>query len=660
MVLPTCIGVVAITSSDLHFCPHCQQPITVDAHTCPSCGRAVATEDETRVRGERKPVTALFADVVGSTALAEQTDAEEWGTLVNRAFTVMSQSVERYGGTVAQFLGDGILALFGAPIAHEDDPERAVRAALEMREAIGRVTNLQIRVGINTGEVVVGDIASELRYGFTALGDALNVAARMQTAADPGDILITASTYQRLALLVEVDDLGAVTAKGKSGPVHAYRVLRLPTTPRPRHAERCGPVLSRGEELAQLRAAVALVRAGRGRVALVTGEPGIPYYLLLEVVRNLLGLPASVAGETARDLLSKVLTGSEVVGEVGGERAAELAGHFERAGQPDGAIDYLIAAGAHALRRLANREALSFYERAAAALRDPLAPEDVDRRLTVLLGLGRAQQRAGSSEEVRDTFTRAAELARAHERAERLAEATLGRAEAWVVWDSEGQLIGPLEEALERLPEGPSSLRARVLARLAQALYAQGSEQRRQRLMRDAEEVARHSGDAAALAEVLLAKRPLLGPDDLEERLRVGEELIAIGERTGDLRRAADGHGWRLVDVLESGDIEEADLELERFARHAGSTPHRSGGRGPQRRGDLPRPTLDIAPGAGQPGGAAGALAGAASLDKGAPRVDRRDRAPAGSQRQAGGGPGVVRAHGPARLRKPAARRAMD
>ncbi|MDP8930252.1 MAG: hypothetical protein M3O70_17205, partial [Actinomycetota bacterium] len=172
----------------MHLCPHCQQPVGPDAQACPSCGHYVVLEGATPVQGERKPVTAVFVDLVGSTMLAEQMDPEEWVGLVNRAFGVMSESVERYGGTVAQFLGDGILALFGAPTAHEDDPERAVRAALEMREAVSAATSLPVRVGINTGEVVVGDIASDLRYGYTALGDAVNVAARMQTAADPGEI----------------------------------------------------------------------------------------------------------------------------------------------------------------------------------------------------------------------------------------------------------------------------------------------------------------------------------------------------------------------------------------------------------------------------------------------------------------------------------------
>ncbi len=369
-----------------------------------------------------------------------------------------------------------------------------------------------------------------------------------------------------------------------------------------------------------------------------------------------------------------------------------LAAHFEQAGDADRAVDHLIAAGDHALQRLANREGLAFYERADAAL--PSKAVQVDRRLKLLLGLGRAQQRARSGDEARATFNRAAELARARDRAEQLAEAALGSAEAWLVWDTEGQLVRPLEEALERLPEGPSPLRARVLARLAQALYADGTEERRQRRRAEAEEVARAAGDDAALAEVLLAKRPLLGPDDLEERLRVDEELVAIGERTGDLRRAADGHGWRLVDVLERGDIDEADRALERHAELAeqlGEPLYQRdtvmwramrallAGRygqaeelmeearrigvaagGPERRDHLPATTVGHARGAGESRATGRALGGLARMGGRARRVHRRTRAPHGSSRPAGAGPGAVRALGPPWFREPAARRGVD
>ena len=165
-----------------------------------------------KLTGERKPVTALFADVVGSTTLAEQMDPEDWTQIINEAFDLMSKAVFRYEGTIAQLQGDAMLAFFGAPIAHEDDPERAVRAALEMveRRRVRRQLkashgiDFRVRAGINSGPVIVGNVGSDLRYEYTALGDAVNVAARVQTAAEPGTVLVTSMTQRFIARHVRI------------------------------------------------------------------------------------------------------------------------------------------------------------------------------------------------------------------------------------------------------------------------------------------------------------------------------------------------------------------------------------------------------------------------------------------------------------------------
>ena len=182
-----------------------------------------------RLTGERKPVTALFADVVGSTALAEQMDPEDWTAMINEAFDLMSRAVFRYEGTIAQLQGDAMLAFFGAPVAHEDDPDRAIFAALDMLEATDEFASqlrsthgidFRIRAGINSGPVMVGNIGSDLRYEYTALGDAVNVAARMQTAAEPGTVLITEMTRRLTGDTFEVDDLGGDRRQGqeRAGP----------------------------------------------------------------------------------------------------------------------------------------------------------------------------------------------------------------------------------------------------------------------------------------------------------------------------------------------------------------------------------------------------------------------------------------------------------
>ena len=150
---------------------------------------------ESRMTSERRTLTVLFCDVVSSTAMAEQLDPEEWTEIMNGAFQHLTAPISRYDGTVSRLLGDAVLALFGAPVAHEDDPERAVLAALDMlvgmapfREQVSREYGMDfdVRIGINTGPVVVGDVGSAAATEYTAMGDAVNVAARMEQTAQPG------------------------------------------------------------------------------------------------------------------------------------------------------------------------------------------------------------------------------------------------------------------------------------------------------------------------------------------------------------------------------------------------------------------------------------------------------------------------------------------
>ena len=251
-----------------------------------------------KLTGERKPVTALFADVVGSTTLAESMDPEDWTQMMNEAFELMSKAIFRYEGTIAQLQGDALLAFFGAPVAHEDDPERAVRAALDMVSETDEFARqlrqehgieFRIRAGINTGPVIVGNVGSDLRYEYTALGDAVNVAARVQSSAEPGTVVISDGTQHFVSTTFDFADLGDVELKGKSEPVRLYRVLGIRAEPgRQRGLESIGlssPMVGRTTELETLRQLHAVVSAGRGRLAVLLGEPGLGKSRLLAELR---------------------------------------------------------------------------------------------------------------------------------------------------------------------------------------------------------------------------------------------------------------------------------------------------------------------------------------------------------------------------------------
>jgi class 3 adenylate cyclase len=177
------------------------------------------------LEGERKQVTILFADVAGFTTLAAQLDPEVVHDIINRCFEGITAAVHRFEGTINQYTGDGVMALFGAPLAHEDSPRRAVHAALGIQRTIRDVAqalqaerglSLQMRIGINTGLVVVGKIGDDLRMDYTAVGDTTNLAARLQQMAQPGSVVISAATHQHVAGFFEMQDLGEVPVKGRA------------------------------------------------------------------------------------------------------------------------------------------------------------------------------------------------------------------------------------------------------------------------------------------------------------------------------------------------------------------------------------------------------------------------------------------------------------
>ena len=212
-------------------CRSCGRENDVDARFCAACGEQF--DRGRRDTESRKVVTVVFTDVVGSTALGERLDPESLRRVMGRYFGAMQATLERHGGTVEKFIGDAIVAVFGVPVVHEDDALRAVRAALEMQEALGRVNDelaeeygvrLATRTGVNTGEVVVGDAAAAQRL---ATGDAVNVAARLEQAASAGEVLVGEATYRLVGHAVVAHPAPAVDAKGKSQPVAAWRVVEV-------------------------------------------------------------------------------------------------------------------------------------------------------------------------------------------------------------------------------------------------------------------------------------------------------------------------------------------------------------------------------------------------------------------------------------------------
>ncbi len=228
---------------------------------------------------ERRVVTVLFADLVGFTALSEARDPEEVKRLVESAFELLVADVTAFGGKVDKIVGDAIIALFGAPVAHEDDAERAVRAALRMQESLAEYAgtsdvNVRMRIGVNTGEVLVG----ALRAGgdYTAMGDVVNTASRLQTMAGPDEVLVGESTYLATSEVIAYDSRGALVARGRERPVNVWVATAALLPPGHRPRRRFTPLVGREHEMALLTNAVHVsIEAGRGLHVVILGEAGV-------------------------------------------------------------------------------------------------------------------------------------------------------------------------------------------------------------------------------------------------------------------------------------------------------------------------------------------------------------------------------------------------
>jgi class 3 adenylate cyclase/tetratricopeptide (TPR) repeat protein len=252
-----------------------------------------------KIEGERKQVTVMFCDAEGFSMLSERLGPEKVYSIMDEVFEILIHKVHEYGGTVNKMTGDGVMALFGAPIALEDAPQRAIRSALAIQRDISRLSDrkkeetgnrpIRMRVGIHTGPVVVGSLGNDLRVEFTAVGDTVNLASRMEGLAEPGTVYVTEDTFNLTEGLFRFEALGERRVKGKKKPIIAYRVI-APSTRRTRFdvsAERgLTPFLGRERELELLLDGLERARAGRGQAFSIMGEAGVGKSRLLYEFRK--------------------------------------------------------------------------------------------------------------------------------------------------------------------------------------------------------------------------------------------------------------------------------------------------------------------------------------------------------------------------------------
>src|SRR6202795_236652 len=289
-----CGGCGQVNPPSSRFCNGCGQPLggtpasprAPDSYTPRHLAEKILTS-KSALEGERKQVTVLFADLKGSMELLADRDPEDARKILDPVVELMMAAVHRYEGTVNQVMGDGIMARFGAPLAQEDHAVRACYAALRMQYTVKRYAEdvrrtqgltVRIRIGLNSGDVVVRAVGSDLRMDYTAVGQTTHLAARMEQLADPGSILLTSDTLALAEGYVDVRSIGPTPVKGLADTIEVYEMLGVSTV-RSRFQAAVGRGLTtfvgRSAEMEQLYQALEHAKAGRGQVAGVVGEPGV-------------------------------------------------------------------------------------------------------------------------------------------------------------------------------------------------------------------------------------------------------------------------------------------------------------------------------------------------------------------------------------------------
>ncbi|MCL4764333.1 MAG: AAA family ATPase, partial [Burkholderiales bacterium] len=270
------------------FCFACGTPLPAAARFCPQCGTALAVAEAAPAHAhapgaDRRQVAVLFADLAGYTRLTSRLDAEEVHQLLGRYFAIVDGIVESFGGTIDKHIGDAAMALFGAPVAHDNDAERAVRAACAIHAELAALrgesgVDLAAHVGIASGEVVAAGTGSAAHSAYTVTGDAVNLASRLESMARGGETLVSAPVWESVAAFCDGERAGTLPVKGLDAPVEAWRVRACRSA-----VAEAPPLVGRDDELRQLEAALASVAARRtGRFVLLRGEAGIGKTRLVE------------------------------------------------------------------------------------------------------------------------------------------------------------------------------------------------------------------------------------------------------------------------------------------------------------------------------------------------------------------------------------------